>query len=649
MADEIKIPIKAIYDDKDAKKALKDAETIDAAKPELQISVGQQAANEIAAVADKMQAELRSAATAADALGQALGPELTAKVNMGSVIADLQKMGLTTQDIVDDADKLAASLRQLDQVNVKAVDSGLAPAVPTLDKLTEGAQKSRNALANMVGNTAQDLGALGGVAGSAGVALGQLAEGAADAGSLKDALTGAVPAMAGLAVATGVLQRGLQNFAKDDQRAAEVTKFHTAEIKSFTDAIIAGTDPVETYVAHLKEIGGIQVAVQGSHILGKAVFDVSEIFTAAGISAEQYATAVTGTQADMDRFTAAVKAANLSTSEQKAVLTTTAMAHDDYAKAQDKAAQFAKLFATSTGELRDVMDESKQESLAAADAYRKTGAAAAAAEADTDRLTTALEGSADAAERSATQHQSVADALGAEVDAMFGLGDASRQAEKAEDDFADAATAAAKAIKEHGAKSAEAAQATEDETDAAIAAAKAQAALTKQHDDAAGKTQSNVDKVESMNTALLNQARLATPAARNAIADYITEANAVPPDKVTDIKAAIARGDFDTAKAMLDEASAARRAAIIADAETTQAEKDLDKAARDRIAKIIVQAVGSGAALGLLDRSAVVGSTGAGASSVSTTTVFVPLGSQGPAVRRAGARFGNGLANGARR
>ena len=122
----------------------------------------------------------------------ALGPELAGQADVGSIVGDLQRMGLTFEEIVADADKLAASLKELDQVQVKGLDSGLGGVEHEARRAsTTRPAASRSVLANMVGNATQDLGALGGVAGSAGVAIGQMGEYMADAaGERREARAG---------------------------------------------------------------------------------------------------------------------------------------------------------------------------------------------------------------------------------------------------------------------------------------------------------------------------------------------------------------------------------------------------------------------------------------------------------------------------
>ena len=105
------------------------------------------------------------------------------------------------------------------------------------DELTASAQKSRNAMANMVGNAAQDLGAFAGIAGSAGVALGQLAEGAADArndgeglGSVLKGVGASALPIAAVGIGVGLIGNALQ---KSKEHAAEMA----AQVDRFNDSL----------------------------------------------------------------------------------------------------------------------------------------------------------------------------------------------------------------------------------------------------------------------------------------------------------------------------------------------------------------------------------------------------------------------------
>jgi hypothetical protein len=140
-----------------------------------------------------------------------------------------------------------------------------------------------------------------------------------------------------------------------------------------------------------------------------------------------------------------------------------------------------------------------------------------------------------------------------------------------------------------------------DVRDAAIASAKAHQELYESLTDAAGATATATGKIDAQNSALLASAATAKGPAKAAILDYIAAVNGIPPEKMTDIRAAVARGDLDEAKRLLDEASASREAAFIADANNAalaQTNKDLDAAAHDRTVEFNAVATGLAALTG---------------------------------------------------
>ena len=83
----------------------------------------------------------------------------------------------TLEEDLEQANKLLADLDGT--TGTVKIDS--VGAKQGIDDLGKSADSSKSVLANMVGNATQDLGALGGVAGSAGVAIGQMGEYMADA------------------------------------------------------------------------------------------------------------------------------------------------------------------------------------------------------------------------------------------------------------------------------------------------------------------------------------------------------------------------------------------------------------------------------------------------------------------------------------
>jgi hypothetical protein len=165
--------------------------------------------------------------------------------------------------------------------------------------------------------------------------------------------------------------------------------------------------------------------------------------------------------------------------------------------------------------------------------------------------------------------------------------DATLNAEDAQRKFGEAVAASTEVNKDAKSTADDKADAVANERDAMIDAAKAAEAKTDADAKANGVTATGTQKIDAFNSSLLINATQATPAARDAITDYILEANGVPASKGTDIRAAIAAGDFNLAAQLLAGLSAPRNAAIQAEATNVAATaRTLDDLARSRTAPI---------------------------------------------------------------
>lgn len=249
----------------------------------------------------KLASEFKTAAQAADKLGTAL-KEAGSKMDVGDAVADLKRMGFTFEEITADADKFAQSLKQLDDVKasgIKELDA-VAPGLATkLDDVNKTASSSKSVLANMIGNSAQDLGALGGIAGSTGVAIGQMGEYIADAVGEGEKLGPALMnmakvagPMAGLAAATYLVSNALGAIEARDKLRAD-------DVKAFSEAIQDGDDAVAALTKRLTEAGqvlGSQTLAHGMEVFGRteAVTDMTEDVARAGLTVQQFSQLVVG-------------------------------------------------------------------------------------------------------------------------------------------------------------------------------------------------------------------------------------------------------------------------------------------------------------------------------------------------------------------
>lgn len=102
-----------------------------------------------------------------------------------------------------------------------------------------------------------------------------------------------------------------------------------------------------------------------------------------------------------------------------------------------------------------------------------------------------------------------------------------------------------------------------------------------------GITLDAVTGMDLWNNSMLTAAGTARGEARSAIIEFLALRNNIPPELMTDIRAAVDAGDLKRAEWLLAAASVTRGVALVADANTVQATKDLDAAAAARTTTIV--------------------------------------------------------------
>lgn len=258
-------------------------------------TAGKQVAKALSQSADDIEADLKGTAKAADALGQALGPEMAAKLGQNgvvNVVGDLKKLGLTSDDIVTDVDELADSIKRLD-----AAGSSLNGPKQGLDDVGDAADKakghlgemrgesdnSRSVLANMVGNSTQDVANLGGVAGTAGLALGQMGEYAADGNISLQGLAKVAGPMAGVTVVAMGISKVLGDIAK-------IKAFDKKQVDDWRQSIKDSVPPADHLREILEETGKLEFHNQ----ITDSIQDVIPALDTAGVSLDQFNQLVEG-------------------------------------------------------------------------------------------------------------------------------------------------------------------------------------------------------------------------------------------------------------------------------------------------------------------------------------------------------------------
>lgn len=326
---------------------------------------GKAAAAALSALADEIKVEMEQAEAAAEALASALGPELVAKLEQGGssvneLMGHFQRLGLTFEDIKGEADALAGTVKKFDDLG-----KPLGSAKSGIDDVTQSSRGANSALANMVGNTAQDLGTLGGVAGSAGVAIGQMAEYASDATLGGEKLTSALGNMAkvagpiaGIALAVSAVS-DIMGEAKARAEAAAESQ------ERWTEALKDGGSVADDVAKRFAESGEVMLRIspqlrqsldfapKEGGLKGffnifdsgnKDIVDMTDVLYDAGISVEQLTRAAAGGTMAQQRFRDGVKATSLSGDDQKLVIGLLEQQVGDYQKALDNQARFKAVF-----------------------------------------------------------------------------------------------------------------------------------------------------------------------------------------------------------------------------------------------------------------------------------------------------------------
>lgn len=190
-------------------------------------TASQQALEALSGKLDQVEADAKGAASAVAAIKAHLTVDVD-DAKVAGFVSDLKsKMGVAFDDVEQDAREFAAVLeRGVDMSKTVNEIHGVGTA---LDTTRGSADQSRSVFANMVGNTTQDLGELGGVAGTLGVGIGQLGEYAADGTISLKGLAGMAGPMALLAAAGAGVQAVMKNIA-------ETKAFNVDQVKAFADA-----------------------------------------------------------------------------------------------------------------------------------------------------------------------------------------------------------------------------------------------------------------------------------------------------------------------------------------------------------------------------------------------------------------------------
>jgi hypothetical protein len=259
-------------------------------------SKSEQAIRALTAQLDKVESEAKSAADAV----AAIKGNLTIDVDDSKISAFASnirsKMGLTFDEITADAKGFADVLER--GVNMDATRTEIHGVGDELQHVRSESDQSRSVLANLAGNAAQDLGELGGVVGTLGVGIGQLAEYAVDGNIALSGLAGVAGPMAALAATTYLIGEAVKQIGVEQKETTEQTAKYRDVLAEAGSAALNVRDMVveagklsfadnnaDTFLRDLTEL------LPG---VGEGVVNVADIMQRASLNVDDYANAVTG-------------------------------------------------------------------------------------------------------------------------------------------------------------------------------------------------------------------------------------------------------------------------------------------------------------------------------------------------------------------
>lgn len=329
-------------------------------------SAGKQMARGLSQVASDIEADMADAKSAAERLGEALGPEFAADADRGEqavmgLVAQLRAAGLTYDDIRMDADELGAAIKQLDETgkNLDGVSSAAKTVEGDFKRVSTEADNTRSVVANFAGNAVQELPGIGAAMGPLNMAIGQFGEYAAE-GNIK--LSNFVMAGAGL----GIVSAALIGITGHMKEVAEVKAFDKAQVDAYRESILDADTEVQAIVQTLRDAGKVSVSVFSDW----KIDDVTSALNDAGLSLEQFAMLIEGGEPKIQAWAAAARAAG---GDVEAIGLSVLAAQDQtekFAKAQDAAAASIAFFgdaASDTGKEVDRTTRSYEQLKSAVD------------------------------------------------------------------------------------------------------------------------------------------------------------------------------------------------------------------------------------------------------------------------------------------
>lgn len=294
----------------------------------------------MAATADKLEAELKETTQIAELLGNALGPEMAAKIgqaNLDKIAGEFRAAGLDAKGAEEKIDQLADGVRRLDQVADSA--GTLDTKIKDVGKSTD---QSRSVMANFTGNAIQELPGMTGMFGPLNMAVGQFGEYAAE-GNIK---LGQMAQMAGPMLGVTVAMKLLTDYMK---QVAAVKAFNKAEVKAFADSLRKGSNVAKDFHDRLEEIGKVEFHL--NRLFGG---DALGAMAEAGLTMDQFSKAVFGGKDGLDKLSEGLKAANVDGATIVEIMAAATTEQDNYSAAVKLSAELDKVFGDTADDVAKV-------------------------------------------------------------------------------------------------------------------------------------------------------------------------------------------------------------------------------------------------------------------------------------------------------
>ena len=265
------------------------------------------------------------------------------------LVADIDKLEATDPTIDVKAANLATLEAGLDKIAAKAKEISSTPvnidtrsSVAGIDDIARSANSSKSVLANMVGNATQDLGALGGIAGSAGVAIGQMGEYMVDASADGDRLGDVLRNFGKVAGPIAAIGVGIQIISTAMEGMRTEDAFNAGLVEDFNAALREGQTIMSEIRDTATETGQVLFetgAFGGGGLLGlgSQSKDLVNILRELGFTAEETLTILGDPRGSAERFRAQAEAMGFTVTDNTVKVRDAADGLDDYADAQEKA------------------------------------------------------------------------------------------------------------------------------------------------------------------------------------------------------------------------------------------------------------------------------------------------------------------------